>query len=155
MCNYLGCSRDWRIIHIPNCSSCVLSASTYTSLPSMKSVQWEGVESTVWYEKQALWCKGQAGRPKLKWLDCKCCEIDWCRGEFHQCMIFVNTYHLLVESLCSICVMVVDTVTVLSDSSVDILGYRGTVSYSIIKLHVPQQTSFVYRNCDSNLKMAI
>jgi len=59
-----------------------------------------------------------------------------------------------LESLCSICVMVVDAVTV-ADSSVEILGYKGTVSYSVIKLHVPQQTSFVYRNCDSKLKMTI
>jgi len=61
----------------------------------------------------------------------------------------------ILESLCSVCVMVVDTVTVLSDSSVEILGYWGTVSYSIIKLHVPQQTSFVYRNCERKLKMTI
>ena len=58
-----------------------------------------------------------------------------------------------LESLCSICVMVVDTV--LADSSVEIQGYRGTLSYSVIKLRVPQQTSFVYRNCDSKLKMTI
>lgn len=60
-----------------------------------------------------------------------------------------------LESLCSICVMVVDTVTVLADSSVEMQGYRRTVSHSVIKLHVPQQTSFVYRNCDSKLKMTI
>jgi hypothetical protein len=59
-----------------------------------------------------------------------------------------------LESLCSICVMVVNAVTV-ADSSMEMLGYKGTVSYSIIKLHVPQQTSFVYRNCDSKLKMTI
>jgi len=58
-----------------------------------------------------------------------------------------------LESLCSICVMVVDTV--LADSSAEMQGYRETVSYSVIKLHVPQQTSFVYRNCDSKLKMTI
>jgi hypothetical protein len=41
-----------------------------------------------------------------------------------------------LESLCSICVMVVDTVTVLADSNVEVLGYRVTVSDSIIKLHI-------------------
>ena len=60
-----------------------------------------------------------------------------------------------LESLCSVFVMVVDTVTLLADSSVEIQGCRRTVSYSVIKLRVPQQISFVYRNCDSKLKMTI
>ena len=60
-----------------------------------------------------------------------------------------------LESLFSTCVKVVNTVAVLTDSNIVIQEYRRTVTYSVMQLHVPQQTSFVYRNCDSKLKMII
>ena len=150
-CNYLGCGRDWRTIHIPNCSSCVLSANTHTHHFHEKCTvgrNWKyfvvQIISTV--------VQGTKRKTKIKvaWLQ----MWNWLmQGRLPSC-ICQHIPFTSLESLCSICLMVVDTVTVL-DSNVEILGYRGTVSYSVIKLHVPQQTSFVYRNCDSKLKMTI